>query len=252
MESSSTHGSAASGAMMTYTFNGTYYPSRDAYHILTSCCAGRSISAIGTLGPLKNGVPPCGIFVFDSTSPTMLIPPPASTTMYHQLFYNSPVVAFGTHTLTLRIDASTDECGSGQKIWPFFLDYLQISLEEALSSSNSPFSPAPTAFNSVQSLLPPTLTALPLAPSLFGTASTTASNTGIPSHPHAAPETHRIAVVAGIVGGVVVLSVLFGTVLCYWRHGSSLCSRRQRHDFDGKIGKYLVGLHDYMAHCWLW
>ena len=153
---------------------------------------GSQIFVQGTIGSLSLGAPPCGIFSLETGSPSTFVPQPsANDTKYNQTFYASPPIEAGIHTLTLRIDTSTESCGLGQpKLWPIWIDYLQYTPTElAAGLASSPSSSLP-------------------------------SSTSVPT---ATPASNAKVSVGAIIGGSVVGGVVFLAIL-----GALICCRRRR------------------------
>lgn len=168
---------------------------------------GSSISVYGTVGRQSLGAPPCGVFSLESktavNTTSRFVPHPALNDSFHQLFFASPAMAPGEHTLTMRIDTSTDECGdTASAMTPIWADFLQVDPGDTSSSSASTLAyPQPSASSS-----------------LFGLteAATSLSSLPAPTLDTKSAATVPVSVVAGsIVATVVVLTVLVSILL--WR-----------------------------------
>ncbi|PFH49426.1 hypothetical protein AMATHDRAFT_4940 [Amanita thiersii Skay4041] len=95
------HSTNHSGSRLAYAFRGT------------------SISAFGTLGNLSNSsVPPSGNFIIDNSPAVSFQTHPVDTTLYRQMFFQSPDLSDGLHTLLMTV--SSDQV-------TFWLDYLMVT-----------------------------------------------------------------------------------------------------------------------------
>lgn len=140
---------------------------------------GSSISVYGTVIHTEGGVQPCGIFTVDSLPSTKYVPKLAqgSVSLYQQLYYASPTMDIGDHTLTLRINSTSTDCQitRGGELWIDFLRYSSVEQSstptptETLSSfspSSASSSLATHAFGSSSTLTFSFISALPQPPLL--------------------------------------------------------------------------------------
>ncbi|KDQ23739.1 hypothetical protein PLEOSDRAFT_1048347, partial [Pleurotus ostreatus PC15] len=135
---------------------------------------GTSVAVYGTLNDITF---PNTTYVLDGGNPYPFFGQPAPLVQYQQIFYSSPVLPYGEHTL---VGTCTDE---GANV---ILDYLVV--EMPLNSATNASSPTPT----------PT--------------------TAVPANPQ--PTSLTIAIVGGVLGGLLLLMTILALYLCWQVNGS--------------------------------
>jgi hypothetical protein len=183
---------------------------------------GTSVTVYGTIGPLAEHLE--STYILDGSSSSPFITPTISSPSYHQPFYQSPLLNYEQHTLT--IIPSTGMPGAGPHLW---LDYFVItqpltpnstrsSVEEP---SNSPVAPQSSNVTSTGTSM--AAATMPTAPDavVSSTEFAFATMSNLPnSSAHAIsstqPPVHRTAIIVGsAVGGVLVLLII---TLSVWRY----------------------------------
>lgn len=205
------HGTLEDGATATLVFNGT------------------SVAVFGTIDTTEGNS--TSTYVLDgSTVPSIFTPNLTSTVLYEQLFYQSPILPDGQHTLVVTFAGSAA---------PFWLDYF---------SYTCPYASTPTATPT------PTLTATPMAtpsPSFTATVTVTAptstvtatvilsvpvpssTSTGVspatqPSNAMVKVKVPAAAIAVGTIGGFALLAAVLLMFFLCWRR------RRRRSEVKDK------------------
>ncbi|KAF8186771.1 hypothetical protein BJ912DRAFT_926926 [Pholiota molesta] len=194
---------------------------------------GSSIGVYGSI-PAKTpkGVAPVSAYSIDGGAPTLFRATEAGTTQFSQLFFQSPVLPEGAHTLTILYPVASD---------PFSLDYLLVlqngvstttsttstgtgtaTTTSSTTTSSSTTTTLPTttsATTTSTSTTPPplsTITVTSVAQSTTATSGADSTSGNASGTNSAASTNHTGAIVGGILGGVVVLFfIVFGIII--WR-----------------------------------
>ncbi|OSD04468.1 hypothetical protein PYCCODRAFT_1465942 [Trametes coccinea BRFM310] len=157
--------------------------------------------------PSKNGtLPPSVTFSIDGGSNNLVSSPTVKTPQYSYEFYDSGKLSPGEHTLQILVN-------SGDKDWPFVLDYIQY-VPLSSSSSSLPSSSSSSTLTS---------------PSTSPTSAT----------PNSQKSNHVGAIVGGVIGALVGLALL---ALGLWYYLSR--TKREGTFATEEIGK--VDLLDYV------
>jgi len=195
---------------------------------------GIRVAVYGTTRPPASGtVSPQSSYTVDRNGPVTYTPPQDGDVQYRQLFYESPTLPNGQHTLTVTNLHDSDE---------FFLDYFVVFVEDEttvtppLSSSAAPTVTTTTIIKTSSSREIATSTSITVSPVnvYAGTTSSTVASTTLPSTtlPSATPgsgnvlpsptnsnnKTTSIAGgIGGAIGGIMLLVIIF-----------LLCARRRQ------------------------
>ncbi|KAH9854225.1 hypothetical protein C2E23DRAFT_884323 [Lenzites betulinus] len=189
-------GCNASGASVVYVFDGS------------------NISVFGSVVDSQGNDPPVSIFRVDGGSPTTFTAPQTTVREDNVLFFSSPALPLGNHTLTVNITRAS-------RFAPFYLDYLQYSTDVLLlNTSSTPLPPTTiTASNSPSGTASFGLSAVLTFVSATPTPTTTTTSSTIKS---TAPTG---AIVGGVVGGLALIGFIIAAL--YWQH-----NRRPSGDFE--------------------
>jgi hypothetical protein len=175
-----THGTDQAGSIAIFTFNGRATFSEvdtKSFYDLPLHCPGTSIAAYGTLGP---GGTPITTYDLDNSALVVYSAPVVGDPVFNTLFYQSPVLSNGPHSLVITFLNSSGI---------YWLDYLL-------------YMPSPT----------------PNSSSLASGAAT--SSAGVPTTTHASITAQSAPVgviVGGVLGGLLLLLALF-SILLYYRY----------------------------------
>ena len=186
---------------------------------------GTSIAVYGTIGTDT----PSSAYTIDSSTPSVFVAGKPKEIAFKQMFYHSPTLTDGEHTLLIT------NLGSGE-VW---IDFLLFTLASPpLSSTSSSHPPSTT-------LLKPTLTSSTLqtldlssSPSLTddGSGSSTGLSNGVSSNTRSSIPASAVA--GGAIGALVLIVVLIFGLLHYRKRAKRLAGERilEKHNvLGGKI-----------------
>ena len=218
------------GSSVQFKFRGMFSVSCLHLPALTRPRSGTSVAVYGTV---KTDTP-SSAYTLDGTSNSFYVAPKSKTTVYQTLFYQSPILADGEHTLLVT------NLGTGT-LW---IDYLLYTPSVSLVQSSS----LPP---SIRPSLSPTLTSHTVTPTPSqpvdtltqkpsSSSSTQSSDTGFASQTNPTSKSSlSVPVVAGGVIGALVAVVLLIFGMLYYRKrakrlaGTNLLEKKDI--FGGKI-----------------
>ncbi|KIJ91276.1 hypothetical protein K443DRAFT_686168 [Laccaria amethystina LaAM-08-1] len=185
---------------------------------------GTSIGVYGTIvqkGLLQD---PISSYTVDSNTPVVFTGKSQATIQYKQLFFQSPTLSAGTHTLTITNNVDGDQ---------LFLDFLSVvpsdpSSSSASSSSTSSTSSLSTSTSETKSTTSAIITpTVPVTVTVTQRTSSTAAASSQTGKSVASTSNggNSGAIVGGVVGGVVLLA-LFVVAFFFVRQ------RRRRAEMD--------------------
>ncbi|KAI0831300.1 hypothetical protein BC628DRAFT_1415820 [Trametes gibbosa] len=172
-------GCNASGASVVFKFNGS------------------NISVFGSVVDSQGGDPPASVFRVDEGSPTTFTATQTVGRSDDVLFFSSPPLPLGNHTLTINITHASASA-------PFYLDYMQYSIDVLQTGTSSTLSPSMVISATESSSGMSSLAATP-----GSSASATAGSTPKPHAPTG-------AIVGGVVGGFALIGFIIAAL--HWQH----------------------------------
>ncbi|KIP07160.1 hypothetical protein PHLGIDRAFT_35564 [Phlebiopsis gigantea 11061_1 CR5-6] len=159
---STTHGTKDKGATVTFKFTGT------------------SLSVYGTIEvTTAQDVPTITTYKLDAASAVTYTAPVVSAARYHQLFFQSPVLASGPHTLVITFTNANART--------YWLDYLTYSVAGGTSSVSVTPSAAASHASSIATHSAATSATVSKASTLSSTLLSTPASTSASSTASAAP-----------------------------------------------------------------
>lgn len=175
-----THATRTNGANATLVFNGECPTFLSPLFLTPSPLAGTRVSVYGTIpgipGPL-DPTPAVSSYTVDGGSPSLFIAQATNETQYQKMYYQSPRLSPGTHTLVVT---------SQKELAYLWLDFFAYDLDD----SSSP----PVATSTAR-----TTTTAPTSTGGGSTVHTGAKSAGLPTGAVAGIVVSGIAILAGLV-----------------------------------------------------
>ncbi|CAA7269960.1 unnamed protein product [Cyclocybe aegerita] len=184
---------------------------------------GSSVAVYGTVG--TNDILAVSSYTIDGGSPVNYTAPRVSSNQYRHLFFQSPTLPRGTHTLVIQTLVDDGY---------YWLDFLTVTSEVATSTSSA--SPPSTTIS------PPTPTSLPPTPTSMTSSTTfdspppnqTSTSSDVPSQgtqlgtvDSTSSERDMTPLIAGLSSALAVLVIVIGIVV--W-----IFMRRRRREMNAK------------------
>lgn len=180
-----THDTSVAGSTMKYKFSGT---------------------AVSVWGSVQTGLPSTS-YAIDGGTPQVWAPPAITDKLYHTLFYASPNLTAGDHTLAVTV---------GNNSGPVIIDYLLVEAPPSTSTTTATSLPAGTSQPSSG------------AGSGSGSNSTSGSGSG--------SRTPIAAIAGGAVGGAVLIAALIAIFFYLFRRRRRNPAPRQYFDNESPVG----------------
>ncbi|KAI0636977.1 hypothetical protein C8Q77DRAFT_1095414 [Trametes polyzona] len=162
---------------------------------------GSNVLAFGSVIDSNGGDPPASTYSVDGGPPTPFTAPQTTGRMDAVQFFASGPLPLTNHTLTINITKASSAA-------PYYLDYVQFSIDVLPLSSASDPGTTPVPSSTVTSVQ------IPLANTLSGTDSATPSPSS--DGRETKPMAPTGAIVGGVVGGIAVICLIIAAL--HWRH----------------------------------
>lgn len=197
---------------------------------------GTSVAVYGTVG-LDS---PTSAYLLDGGSPSLYAPGKSNTMVYQHLFYQSPTLANGEHTLLIT------DAGSGM-LWIDYLSYTPSvppqSVSSLASSSHSPSTILPLSSAFTSRVVTPTPSQQPVidtpTPKPPSTSSNASPGTGPPDQVNSTSKSSipGPAVAGGAIGALILIITLIFGMLYYRRRAKRLAGAKLLEKKDAFSGK---------------
>ncbi|KAK1218139.1 hypothetical protein PQX77_019182 [Marasmius sp. AFHP31] len=137
----STHWTTTADAQMTFQFKGRSFFSRFEPQSILFDASGTKVSVFGTISSNVPQPATLNLFSVDDREPVSRSVAAQKPAVYKQLFFSSPTLDDGVHTLTMKVTVNDSQT---------FIDYLEFepSQPSSMSSSSSSSSNSPSSSTS--------------------------------------------------------------------------------------------------------
>ncbi|KAK1218140.1 hypothetical protein PQX77_019183 [Marasmius sp. AFHP31] len=124
----STHWTTTADAQMTFQFKGRSFFSRAKPQLILSGAPGTKVSVFGTISSNVPQPATINLFSVDDREPVSRSVPAQKPAVYKQLFFSSPTLDDGVHTLTMKVTVNNSQT---------FIDYLEFEPSQPSSTPSS-------------------------------------------------------------------------------------------------------------------